>query len=130
MLFHSIDFLFLFAVVTTQYFRAPWLIRWSLAAASIALPIIEYHGSTGSFVAAGSTAVCLGLVIVLRARGQEATARKVLLTTASLLFYSAWRWPYVGLLLFSTVLDYNCARAIYRGGRRPGGGGCFSSSAW
>jgi len=31
-LFHSIDFLLLFAVVTTQYFRAPTLLRWSIFA--------------------------------------------------------------------------------------------------
>jgi len=53
------------------------------------------------------------VVTWLRAKGQELVARKVLLTMASLLFYAAWRWPYVSLLLISTVLDYNCARAIH-----------------
>ncbi len=113
MLFHSVDFLLLFAVVTTQYFRIHWLIRWSAAAASIAVAIIEYRGSVESLVAVGYVVLGLGIVITLRSMGQELKARKVLLTMASLLFYSAWRWPYVTLLLFSTVLDYSCARAIH-----------------
>jgi len=113
-LFHSVDFFIFFAVVATQYFRAPWVIRWSLAVVGVAFPLVA-HGVSGEPVAAAAfTAICLGAVVALRARGQEATARKVLLTTASLLFYSAWRWPYVSLLLFSTVLDYNCARSIHR----------------
>ncbi len=114
MLFHSVDFLLLFAVVATQYFRSPWLIRWSVAAGALAIAIIESQGSTGTLIAVGYVVIGLGIVTALRAKGQELTARKVLLTMASLLFYSAWRWPYVSLLLFSTLLDYHCARGVHR----------------
>jgi D-alanyl-lipoteichoic acid acyltransferase DltB (MBOAT superfamily) len=113
-LFHSIDFLIFFAVVVTQYFRAPALIRWALAAVGVVFPLVAHGVSPEPVAAAAFTATCLGAVIALRRRGREETARKVLLTTASLLFYSAWRWPYASLLLFSTVLDYHCARAIHR----------------
>lgn len=114
MLFHSVDFLLLFAVVATQFFRAPALIRGSVAAVALVTPIIEYHGSPASLAAIAYTLAGLAIVALLRTRGREGEARKILLAMASLLFYSAWRWPYVSLLLISTVLDFNCAREIHR----------------
>jgi D-alanyl-lipoteichoic acid acyltransferase DltB (MBOAT superfamily) len=38
--------------------------------------------------------------------------RQIMLVLASLFFYACWRWPYVGLLLLSAVVDYSVARAI------------------
>ncbi len=113
MLFNSLDFIIFFAVVVTQYFRAPRLLRWPVLLVGLAFPIIQYNASVGSIIATVFIVLCLALVVGLRARGSEAIARKVLLTTASLLFYSAWRWPFTSLLLFSTVLDFFCARAIH-----------------
>ena len=114
MLFSSIDFVIFFAVVATQYFVAPRLIRWTLALVGVLYPVVAYHASGQAIAAAVFSAVFLGVVAALRARGQGGVARKVLLTAASLLFYSAWRWPFTSLLLFSTVLNYKCAGAIHR----------------
>jgi alginate O-acetyltransferase complex protein AlgI len=41
-------------------------------------------------------------------------ARKNILATASYLFYAAWNPPFVGLLLFSTSVDWLLGRAIGR----------------
>src|SRR4051812_36314968 len=40
--------------------------------------------------------------------------RKLLLLGASYLFYAAWSWRYVGLLWFSTVVDYGVGRLLAR----------------
>jgi len=113
-LFNSLDFFLFFSVIATQYFRAPILIRWPLALLGVAFPVLRTPTSPEAVVAAVFSATVLAIVARLRRRDEELTARKVLLTAASLLFYSAWRWPFTGLLLLSTVLDYNCALAIHR----------------
>jgi D-alanyl-lipoteichoic acid acyltransferase DltB (MBOAT superfamily) len=113
-LFNSVDFFVFFAVIATQYFRAPLLLRWPLALLGIAFPILRTPTSPEAVVAAVFSATVLAIVALLRQRDNELTAGKVLITAASLLFYSAWRWPFTGLLLLSTFLDYHCARAIHR----------------
>jgi len=40
--------------------------------------------------------------------------RLLLLTIASYIFYAWWRVDFLGLLLFTTILDYNCAYAIHQ----------------
>jgi len=42
------------------------------------------------------------------------TSKKVVLLIASYVFYAAWNPPYLGILLFSTVLDWWLARLIGR----------------
>lgn len=114
MLFHSLEFFVFFVVVGLHYFRAARWIRWPATLIGLVFPILQYHGSAASVVATVLSALCLGSVSALHHRGRGAAARKFLLATASLLFYSAWRWPFTSLLLFSTVLDYFCARAIHQ----------------
>ncbi len=114
MLFNSIDFIVFFIVVAVQYFRAPVLLRFSFTLAGLAFPIVQYGRTPGAIAATVFSAAALTLVAVFRRRDRELLARKVLLFTASLLFYSAWRWPFTSLLLLSTLLDHQCALAIYR----------------
>jgi alginate O-acetyltransferase complex protein AlgI len=47
-----------------------------------------------------------------------ARARKLWLLLASLVFYGAWDWRFLGLLLFSTGLDYRVGLALERPGAR------------
>ena len=54
-------------------------------------------------------AVVMALAPLLRGR-----ARHVLLLAASYLFYATWNPPFVLLLLFSTLLDFECGRRIAR----------------
>ena len=42
------------------------------------------------------------------------SGKKLLLLVASYLFYAAWNPPYVGILLFSTTLDWWLARLIWK----------------
>ncbi len=35
-----------------------------------------------------------------------------LLLVAGYYFYAAWDWPFLGLLLASTIVDYSCALAM------------------
>ena len=44
------------------------------------------------------------------------TARKVVLTLASYVFYAAWDWRFLSLILFSTILDYVVALRIEAAG--------------
>ena len=112
MLFNSIDFFLFFAVVTTQYFRAPFLIRWSLALAGVAFPVFQYGRSPNPIAASVFSALGLIITAVARRRHGELLARKILLAIASLLFYSAWRWPFTSLLLGNTLFNYVCVRAV------------------
>lgn len=112
MLFNSIDFFVFFAVVCTQYFRASAIIRWPMTLVGLAFPIVQYGQSSNTIAATLFILAGLTLVVLLRYRDKELVARKALLLTASLLFYSAWRWPFTTLLLLSTVLAYISARHI------------------
>lgn len=114
MLFHSLDFILFFAVCVALYFRAPPWLRGPAVLVGLAYPVLAYAGSPQSIAAALFCAGAVTAFEIFAARGRLALARKLLLTAASLLFYSAWRWPFTSLLLFSTVLDYNCAKAIHK----------------
>ncbi len=46
------------------------------------------------------------------------TARKIWLLAASYVFYGTWDWRFLGLLLFSTVLDYSVGLGLERPGAR------------
>ncbi len=63
--------------------------------------------------------VMLAAYWVLRGR-----SRKWALLLGSYLFYAAWDWRFLSLLLLSTVVDFSCARAIDRR-RGSGGSGKF-----
>ncbi|MGD2064155.1 MAG: MBOAT family protein, partial [Nitrospirota bacterium] len=39
--------------------------------------------------------------------------RKVVLLAASYVFYAAWDWRFLGLILFSTVVDYLVGGRLY-----------------
>ncbi len=62
-----------------------------------------------------SAAFALFLPVMLAAywllRGR---ARRVALLAGSYFFYAWWDWRFLGLLVFSTLLDYSLARAIDR----------------
>ena len=103
MLFNSFDFIIFFAVVAVQYFRAPWLVRWSLTLAGIVFPVVQYGRTPQAIAACLFIVAAITLVNLLRVWYSQTMARKVLLVLASLLFYSAWRWPFTSLLLISTV---------------------------
>ena len=68
--------------------------------------------------------VFLYVVLVLFGvwRGGSLRARKAVLAIASCLFYAAWDWRYLGLLLAISVIDYFCAARIHatddRGARK------------
>ena len=53
-----------------------------------------------------------GVVIALYWRLKNDHARKLLLLAASYLFYAAWDWRFLGLIWFSTVMDYAVGRAL------------------
>ena len=59
--------------------------------------------------------IFFGLVLVayyaIQAWGGH-RAQNVLLLVASYVFYGWWDWRFLGLLLFSTVVDYFCARGL------------------
>jgi alginate O-acetyltransferase complex protein AlgI len=58
-------------------------------------------------------------VLALYAALRGTPARKVLLLVASYLFYAHWDWRYLGLLLFSTGMDFLIAARMFRAeGRR------------
>ena len=59
--------------------------------------------------------VFLYVVLVLFGvwRSGSVRARKVVLAFASSLFYAAWDWRYLGLLLAISVIDYVCAARIH-----------------
>ena len=40
--------------------------------------------------------------------------RLAILLLASWAFYASWSWPFLGLILFSTVVDYACGALIHR----------------
>jgi D-alanyl-lipoteichoic acid acyltransferase DltB (MBOAT superfamily) len=45
---------------------------------------------------------------------ERRTARHAFLLAASYLFYAFWSWKYLGLILFSTLLDYWVGAALFR----------------
>ncbi len=60
-----------------------------------------------------SSAFLLFLPLVLLAYHlAPARVRKPLLLVASYVFYAAWDWRFLGLLVLSTAVDYACARAM------------------
>lgn len=50
---------------------------------------------------------------------RENRTRKVVLLAASYVFYAAWDWRFLSLILASTLIDYVAGRAIYRSSSRP-----------
>jgi len=69
LLFNSVEFFLFFAVVVSTYFRAPTVVRWPLALAGIAFPLLSGPGSLESVAAAIYVAGFLGLVAFFRTRG-------------------------------------------------------------
>ncbi len=61
-------------------------------------------------------ALAFGVHWALRGNG----LRKSWLLLCSYVFYAAWRWEFLGLILLSTVIDYTVGRLIAR--ERPPGG--------
>lgn len=112
MLFNSIDFFIFFAVVATQYYGASFFFRWSLTLVGLAFPVVQYGVSPTTVVATAFCTACVVVVTAIRRFHSEILGRKILLTAASLLFYSAWRWPFTSLLLINTLLNYACALGI------------------
>ncbi len=43
--------------------------------------------------------------------------RNLFLLTASYIFYALWDWRFLGLLIFSTIVDYFCGKRIYSSGK-------------
>ncbi len=143
MLFNSVDFILFFAVVVTQYFRAPLLIRLALVGAGLVFPVLRYGMGTEPVAATFFSAISLTAVAWIRrgnagqravstpnaefaavdgddcaggmnsAEYNEHRARRLLLITASLLFYGVWRWQFTSLMIFSTVLDFSCGLGIH-----------------
>lgn len=62
-------------------------------------------------------ALVLGLMALVRGR----RGQNVLLLGASYLFYGAWDWRFLGLILGSTLVDFVAARAIERAPSRAAG---------
>jgi D-alanyl-lipoteichoic acid acyltransferase DltB (MBOAT superfamily) len=60
-----------------------------------------------SWIFAAFLAIVLPLYYLLPFRAQN-----ILLLAASYLFYGAWDWRFLGLLLLSTVMDYSIGRAM------------------
>ena len=50
-------------------------------------------------------------------------ARKVWLLAASYFFYGSWDWRFLGLILFTTAVDYVAGLGIAIGRARPRGAG-------
>jgi len=59
--------------------------------------------------------IVFGLYLVLPHKLQNR-----MLLVGSYVFYGAWEWRYLGLLLISTVVDYLCSHAIGRAGKAGG----------
>ena len=114
MLFNSLDFFLFFAVVCLWFFRGPLWLRAPLTLAGIVWPLYAEQMSGSSIGATLLIVATFAAVVVIRRRGDDYLARKVLLTSASLLFYAAWKWPYTVLMLISTLLDYWCSINIQR----------------
>ncbi len=53
--------------------------------------------------------IVYSLYLILNRKGQN-----ILLLIASYIFYGAWDWRFLGLLIFSTVIDYHLANFIHR----------------
>ncbi len=53
------------------------------------------------------------------ALGRSRRSQNVLLLAASLFFYGYWDWRFLGLLLFSTTIDFLCGLALDRYEQRP-----------
>jgi len=66
-----------------------------------------------SWTFAAYLAVVLGAYWVLQ-HGRRWRGQNALLLLASYLFYAAWDWRFLGLLVASTVVDYIAARQIVR----------------
>jgi D-alanyl-lipoteichoic acid acyltransferase DltB (MBOAT superfamily) len=64
--------------------------------------------------------VFFGVVLLVYYALRLWQTRKLFLLGASYVFYAAWSLPFVGLLVFSTVLDWVMARLIYRSQSRVG----------
>ena len=63
-----------------------------------------------------------GLFLILVVLGatlldRRAKAHQLFLLVASYIFYGAWDWRFLGLILFSTVLDYSVGLGIQRSSR-------------
>jgi D-alanyl-lipoteichoic acid acyltransferase DltB (MBOAT superfamily) len=65
-----------------------------------------------SLLFAAFFAIALCGAVALRARVR---ARNVFLLVASYVFYGSWDWRFLGLLAFSTLVDYACGRLIGAG---------------
>ncbi len=59
--------------------------------------------------------IVFGLYLILPHKLQNR-----MLLVGSYVFYGAWEWRYLGLLLISTVVDYLCSHAIGRAGKAGG----------
>jgi alginate O-acetyltransferase complex protein AlgI len=57
--------------------------------------------------------VFLGAVLILHAPGDH-RSRNLVLLAASYVFYAFWDWRFLGLILFSTIVDYSAGLAIGR----------------
>ncbi len=58
--------------------------------------------------------VFFALMLLVRYAPVSWHLRKIGLLLGSYVFYAAWKWPYVGLLLLSTVVDWEAAKGISR----------------
>jgi D-alanyl-lipoteichoic acid acyltransferase DltB (MBOAT superfamily) len=59
-------------------------------------------------------ALFFAVVLVFHYSAASWRAKKIFLTVASYLFYAAWNPPFVLLLFFSTIADWELAKRIYR----------------